>query len=45
MLGWICLLGGGVVSWASKKQTCIIDSTIAAEFIASATIGKDVGWL
>nr|GEV23584.1 hypothetical protein [Tanacetum cinerariifolium] len=27
--GWMFLLGGGAISWASKKQTCIIGSTIA----------------
>jgi hypothetical protein len=26
--GWIFSLGGGVISWASKKQTCISHSTI-----------------
>jgi len=36
-LGWVYLLGGGVVSWASKKQTCITDSTMAAEFVAVAS--------
>jgi len=28
--GWIFNLGGGAVSWGSKKQTCIADSTMAA---------------
>ncbi|XP_073220042.1 uncharacterized protein [Cicer arietinum] len=28
--GWIFNLGGGAVSWESKKQTCIADSTMAA---------------
>ncbi|XP_077215490.1 uncharacterized protein LOC143850059 [Tasmannia lanceolata] len=32
--GWIFTLGGGAVSWASKKQTCITTSTMEAEFIA-----------
>ena len=27
-LGWIFTLGGGVISWASKKQTCISHSTM-----------------
>ncbi|XP_077252586.1 uncharacterized protein LOC143891992 [Tasmannia lanceolata] len=30
--GWIFTLGGGAVSWASKKQTCITTSTMEAEF-------------
>nr|GEX83392.1 zinc finger, CCHC-type [Tanacetum cinerariifolium] len=24
--GWVFLLGGGAISWASKKQTCITGS-------------------
>nr|GEZ81038.1 zinc finger, CCHC-type [Tanacetum cinerariifolium] len=26
--GWVFLLGGGAISWASKKQICITDSTM-----------------
>ncbi|CAM8945117.1 unnamed protein product [Rhodiola kirilowii] len=26
--GWVFLLGGGAISWASKKQTCISSSTM-----------------
>nr|GEZ33381.1 zinc finger, CCHC-type [Tanacetum cinerariifolium] len=32
--GWVFLLGGGAISWASKKQTCITGSTMEYEFIA-----------
>ncbi|XP_073222612.1 secreted RxLR effector protein 161-like [Cicer arietinum] len=39
--GWIFNLGGGAVSWGSKKQTCIADSTMAAEFIALAAGSKE----
>nr|GEU90294.1 reverse transcriptase domain-containing protein [Tanacetum cinerariifolium] len=38
--GWVFLLGGGVISWASKKQTCIIGSTVETEFVALADAGK-----
>nr|GEX76807.1 zinc finger, CCHC-type [Tanacetum cinerariifolium] len=40
---WIFLLGGGVISWASKKQTCITGSTMESEyeFVALATAGID----
>ena len=24
--GWLVVYGGGVISWSSKKQTCITDS-------------------
>ena len=43
--GWIFTLGGGAVSWGSKKQTCITDSTISAEFVALASACKEVEWL
>ncbi|GJR45636.1 zinc finger, CCHC-type containing protein [Tanacetum coccineum] len=39
--GWVFLLGGGEISWASKKQTCITSSTMESEFVALATTGKE----
>ncbi|GJX67500.1 zinc finger, CCHC-type containing protein [Tanacetum coccineum] len=39
--GWVFLLGGGAISWASKKQTCITGSTMESEFVALATAGKE----
>ncbi|GKB44399.1 ribonuclease H-like domain-containing protein [Tanacetum coccineum] len=39
--GWVFLLGGGVISWASKKQACITGSTIESEFVALAAAGKE----
>ncbi|GJY46845.1 zinc finger, CCHC-type containing protein [Tanacetum coccineum] len=41
--GWV--LGGGAISWASKKQTCITGSTMESEFVALATTGKEAEWL
>ena len=38
--GWSFMLGGAEVSWESKKQTCITDSTIVAEFVALASSSK-----
>jgi hypothetical protein len=38
--GWIFSLGGGAISWTSKKQTCISHSTMELEFIAIAAAGK-----
>nr|GEV19889.1 hypothetical protein [Tanacetum cinerariifolium] len=32
--GWVFLLSGGAISWASKKQTCISGSTMEYEFVA-----------
>ncbi|CAM8903498.1 unnamed protein product [Rhodiola kirilowii] len=43
--GWVFLLGGGAISWASKKQTCITSSTMESKFIALAAAGKEVEWL
>ncbi|GKD41866.1 hypothetical protein Tco_1266511 [Tanacetum coccineum] len=43
--GWVFLLGGGAISWAFKKQTCITDSTIEYEFIALVAAGKEAEWL
>ncbi|GJR04311.1 zinc finger, CCHC-type containing protein [Tanacetum coccineum] len=43
--GWVFLLGSGVISWASKKQTCITGSTMESEFVALATTGKEAEWL
>ncbi|GJX63152.1 hypothetical protein Tco_0296052 [Tanacetum coccineum] len=39
--GWEFLLGGGEISWASKKQTCITSSTMESEFVALAAAGKE----
>ncbi|XP_074298159.1 secreted RxLR effector protein 161-like [Silene latifolia] len=43
--GWVFLLGGGAISWAYKKQTCITSSTMESEFIALAAAGKEAEWL
>ncbi|KAK1413804.1 hypothetical protein QVD17_35587 [Tagetes erecta] len=43
--GWVFLLGGGSISWASKKQTCITNSTMESEFVALASAGKEAEWL
>ncbi|XP_059595803.1 secreted RxLR effector protein 161-like [Vitis vinifera] len=43
--GWVFTLGGGAVSWGSKKQTCISHSTMEAELIALAATGKEAEWL
>ncbi|GKD69080.1 zinc finger, CCHC-type containing protein [Tanacetum coccineum] len=40
--GYSCLLGGGAISWASKKQTCITGFTIEYEFVA---VAKEAEWL
>ncbi|GJV11018.1 hypothetical protein Tco_1352559 [Tanacetum coccineum] len=37
----VFLLGGGSISWASKKQTCINGSTMEYEFVALVAAGKE----
>nr|GEX74691.1 zinc finger, CCHC-type [Tanacetum cinerariifolium] len=41
----VFLLGGGAISYASKKQTCITGSTMESEFVALAAAGKEAEWL
>ncbi|GJX45633.1 zinc finger, CCHC-type containing protein [Tanacetum coccineum] len=43
--GWVFLLGGGAISWASKKQTCITSSIMESEFVALAAASKEAKWL
>nr|GEX14974.1 zinc finger, CCHC-type [Tanacetum cinerariifolium] len=43
--GWVFLLGGGAISWASKKQTYITVSTMEYEFVALTAAGKEAEWL
>ncbi|GKF66278.1 hypothetical protein Tco_0192795, partial [Tanacetum coccineum] len=43
--GWVFLLGGGTISWDSKKQTCITGSTMESKFVALAAAGKEAEWL
>ncbi|GJU84703.1 zinc finger, CCHC-type containing protein, partial [Tanacetum coccineum] len=43
--GWVFLLGGGAISWASKKQACITGSTMEYEFVALAAAVKEAKWL
>ncbi|GJZ46161.1 zinc finger, CCHC-type containing protein [Tanacetum coccineum] len=40
--GWVFLLGGGAISWVSKKQTYITGSIMESEFVALAAAGKEV---
>ncbi|GJV15962.1 zinc finger, CCHC-type containing protein [Tanacetum coccineum] len=41
----VFLLGGGAISWASKKQTCITGSITESKFLALVTTGKEAEWL
>ena len=39
--GYVFTLGGSVISWRSIKQSCIADSTMEAEYVAT----KEAVWL
>ncbi|GKC10875.1 zinc finger, CCHC-type containing protein [Tanacetum coccineum] len=43
--GWVFLFRGGVISWTSKKKTCITGSTMESEFVALVAAGKEAEWL
>nr|GEU66579.1 hypothetical protein [Tanacetum cinerariifolium] len=45
MRGWIFTFGGGAVSWGSKKQSCLTESTMAKEFVTLASCCKEAEWL
>ncbi|GJX58335.1 zinc finger, CCHC-type containing protein [Tanacetum coccineum] len=40
-----CFFLGDVISWASKKKTCINVSTMESEFVALHAVGKEAEWL
>ncbi|GKB91212.1 zinc finger, CCHC-type containing protein [Tanacetum coccineum] len=41
----VFLLGGGAISWASKKQTYITGLIMESAFVALAAAGKEAEWL
>ncbi|KAM2382860.1 hypothetical protein ACFXTH_040483 [Malus domestica] len=43
--GYVFTLNGGAVSWKSKKQSVIADSTTEAEYVAAAEAGKEAFWM
>ena len=43
--GFVFLLNNGVISWSSKKQTCIALSTMEAEFVALSAAVQEGVWL
>nr|GEU88241.1 hypothetical protein [Tanacetum cinerariifolium] len=42
---WVFHLGGGAISKAFKKQTCITSLIMEFEFVALTAAGKEVEWL
>ena len=43
--GYCITLGSGVVSWSSKKQRTIADSTCATEYMAVSEAGRELVWM
>ncbi|KAM1523155.1 hypothetical protein ACFX10_013206 [Malus domestica] len=42
---YVFTLNGGAVSWKSKKQSVIADSTTEAEYVAAAEADKEAFWM
>ena len=42
--GWIVRVGGSLVSWYSKRQGSISQSTAEAEYVAAAAVANEVIW-
>ena len=38
-------LAGGAISWGSVKQSCIVDSTMEAEYVTACEVAKEAVWL
>ena len=38
-------LGGEAISWRSVKQSCIVDSTMEVEYVATCEVAKEAVWL
>src|SRR5215471_9169572 len=43
--GYAYLIGGGAISWSSKKQPVVALSSTEAEFIARTHAAKEAQWL
>ena len=43
--GCVFTLGGGAISWRSVRQSCIADSTMETEYVATCEAAKGVVWL
>lgn len=43
--GYVFLMGGGAVTWRSKKQTTIAPSSTEAEYVALCEAGHKACWL
>ena len=42
--GWVVRVGGSLVSWYSKRQGAVSQSTAEAEYVAAAAVANEVIW-
>ena len=43
--GYVFIVGGGAITWRSKKQTTIALSSMEAEYIALSEASREACWL
>uniref|UniRef100_A0A2N9HS45 Integrase catalytic domain-containing protein n=1 Tax=Fagus sylvatica TaxID=28930 RepID=A0A2N9HS45_FAGSY len=43
--GYTFLLGGGAITWCSKKQSCVALSTMESEYVACSAAVQEAVWL
>lgn len=43
--GILCKLGNAAITWQSKKQQCVAQSTTEAEYVSAAIAAKEIVWL
>ena len=44
-LGCCFRMGSGVISWFSRKQSCVALSTVEAEYVAACSTSCEVVWI
>jgi len=44
-IGFVFMMGGGAISWSSKRQCTIALSTTEAEYMASTRATKEAIWM
>lgn len=43
--GILCMYAGGVISWASRKQSSVAISSTEAELVAASEAAREIVWL
>ena len=43
--GYVLRIGSGAISWSSKLQGLVTQSTTEAEFIAAVDAGREIVWM